>query len=176
MKFKANSVSKSTLDNGAIEIRLVATDRQNVIYGFTSIKDLKELSVEIKKWREKRSLSANGLLWKMCYEIGCVINRSKDDVYESMIERYGVFTHIAVKENAVEMFKQQYKLVREIGGCKVNGKDGIQLQCYFGSSNYDTKQFSHLLDGVLNEAKDLDIETITPQEKALLMENYEVTK
>ena len=34
------------------------------------------------------------------------------------------------------------------------------MQCYFGSSTYDSKEFSVLLNGVVNEAKELGIDTL----------------
>ena len=41
---------------------------------------------------------------------------------------------------------------------------GIQLQCYFGSSTYNTKEMSVLIDGIVYEAKELGIETLPPDE------------
>ena len=174
MKFKANEISKLTNDKGEVIIQLKAVDRQSALYGYSQIKDYKELSVEIKKYRAKRSLSANGYLWVLLNKIACVVNRSKEDVYLEMLKRYGVFTHIIAKPNMIDKIKSEWKTVEVLDEKQIGSQKGVQLLCYFGSSTYDTKEFTQLLDGVISEAKELDIETITPQEKALLMESYEV--
>jgi len=87
-------------------------------------------------------------------------------LYEDMICRYGVFTHIVVKPSMVERVKEEWRAVRELGEVTVNGKTGIQLQCYFGSSTYNTKEMSVLIDGIVNECKEQGIETLTPEEIA----------
>lgn len=124
----------------------------------------KVIEVEIDIKREKRSNNANAYLWALLAKIADVLYTSKDDLYTMMLERYGAFTHIIVKPNAVEAVKKQYRVVRELGPIKINGQEGIQLQCYFGSSLYDSKHFSVLLNGVIEEAKDLGIETKSEEE------------
>lgn len=177
MKFKANSVSKLTNDKGELIIQFVVSDdKTSVIYGYTQLKEMAELSVEVKKYRKQRSINANAYMWKLLYEIGAVVNRSKDDIYIEMLERYGKFTHIIVKENAVDKFKLQWKYVKELGNMEINGTKGVQFQCYFGSSTYDSKEFSVLLDGIINEAKDLDIETIDEKERKEMLESYEANQ
>ena len=56
-----------------------------------------------------------------------------------------------------------------MGEVTVNGKTGIQLQCYFGSSTYTTAEMATLIDGVISECKDMGIETATPAELARMM-------
>lgn len=56
----------------------------------TGIEDLKklkdaEISVEIKKWSDKRSLSANGLCWALCRDIGKAMGLSDIDVYKMAV-------------------------------------------------------------------------------------------
>ena len=132
----------------------------------------KPLEITIAEVRKKRSLDANALLWKLCNEIAIVIKSDKDEVYLKMLERYGVFTHIVVKQNVVERVKGEWKTVQEIGEVTINGNTGIQLRCYYGSHTYDTKEFSVLLDGVISEAKELGIELISDSDKALLLEEW----
>jgi len=93
-----------------------------------------------------------------------VLHTTKDELYLRVLGDYGVFTHLVVKENVVERVKNEWKLVKELGKVIINGKEGIQLQVYFGSSGYDTKEMCTLLDGVVQEAKELGINTATPQE------------
>ena len=46
-----------------------------------------------------------------------------------------------------------------IGKVTVNGQEAVQMLCSFGSSTYNTKEFSHLLDGVISEMKEMGLET-----------------
>ena len=133
----------------------------------------KKVEVSIKEYKKKRSLDANAMLWVIMNEIAEKVGTTKDEIYIQMLDRYGVFTHIVVKPEVVDKVKQEWKITRELGEVVINGKTGIQLQCYFGSSSYNSKEFSTLLEGVIYEAKELDIETITPKEKEELLRKWE---
>ena len=52
-----------------------------------------EISVEIKKWRDKRSLSANALLWAVCEELAQAMKITKLEVYRKAIREVGVYQH-----------------------------------------------------------------------------------
>ncbi len=132
----------------------------------------KHLSVEIKQYRHKRSLDSNAYFWLLLGEMAAILKTTKDELYLIMLERYGVYTHVIVKPEVVDKVKQEWRTVRELGEVTVNGKTGIQLQCFFGSSTYDTKEMSRLIDGVVAEAKDLGIETMTPQELAKMKNEW----
>ncbi len=124
----------------------------------------KPLDVEIKLHKEKRSLDANSFLWLLLQKIAEVLHTSKDEVYLQMLERYGQFTHLIVKKNAVDKLIEQWRICRVLGDVNIKGQQGTQVQCFFGSSTYDTAQFSILLNGVVDEAKELGIEVL-PQEE-----------
>lgn len=137
--------------------------------GLESLNDLKAatdkgkaLDVEIKAHRERRSLDSNGYLWVLLGKMAEALNTTKDELYLKALKRYGRFTYVVVKNEAVEMFKQLYKLTEEVGQTK-NG-EGTQLLCYFGSSLYDSKEMSTLINGVVSDAKEIGIETMTPIE------------
>ena len=51
-------------------------------------------------------------------------------------------------------------------------KDCVNVNLYYGSSAYDSKQMSLLIDNVVQDAKALGIETKTPQELSLLKEDW----
>lgn len=113
---------------------------------------------EIKKHYEKRSLNANALFWKGCGLIAQATNRDNWSVYIDLLKDYGEFTYIVVKPQAVEKFKEMYRLCEEVGEIEINGKKGMQLLCFYGSSTYDKKQMARLIDGMMQEINSLDIE------------------
>ena len=172
MQTLAKDIRLQYNEAGGAEIVLSCTSRPDISPLKEVVAKGKLLAVEVKQYRQKRSLDANALLWKMCTEIATVIRSSKDEVYLQMLERYGQFTHIIVKPAVVEKVKQEWRTVRELGEVTVNGQTGVQLQCYFGSSTYNTKEFSVLLDGVISEAKELGIEVINEKEKNLLLQEW----
>jgi hypothetical protein len=139
----------------------------------------KKLVVEIKQFFNRRSLDANAYMWVLLSELANEMNKdkpekkyTKDELYLLMLERYGVFTHIVVKPNVVDRVKEEWRTVRELGEVTIKGQTGIQLQCFFGSSTYDTAEMARLIDGVVSECKELGIETMTPQELALLKQEW----
>lgn len=132
----------------------------------------KVLQVQINVKRKKRSLDANAYLWVLLGELARVLHTDKDELYLQMLERYGVYTHIVVKPQAVEKVKAEWKAVRELGPVTINGQTGIQLQCYFGSHTYDSKEFSRLLDGVIDECRALGLETRSDAELDRMLEEW----
>ena len=124
----------------------------------------KQLVADIKPYRASRSLNSNAYLWVMLGKLAEKLHTSKDEVYLLMLERYGQYTHIVVKAEAVDRVIEQWRTVRNLGPIRVNGVLGVQLQCYFGSSTYNTAEMAALIDGVVSECKDVGIETLTPAE------------
>lgn len=127
----------------------------------------KRLSVEIKQHREKRSLDANGYLWVMCQKISEVIRSTKEDVYKKAVRDVGQFQVLAIEQAAAEQFIKVWNS-RGIGwfaedvdskltGCR-------KIIAYYGSSVYDTREMSVLIDYIVEEAKELGIETKSPEE------------
>jgi len=123
--------------------------------------------VTIKVWRDKRSLDANAYIWLLLGKMAVVLRTDKDELYLDMLRRYGRFVMLTIFDPAaVDVMSRTYRLCRSMGEVKVGGKIGIQLQCYIGSSRYDTKEMSVLIDGVVSECQELGIETRTPEELA----------
>lgn len=108
--------------------------------------------------REKRSLNANALLWACIGEIANKIGIDNWSVYLNMLKSYGQYTYVLCKPHAVEKVKDVWRETEEIGELDVDGQKAVQLLCYYGSSTYDTKEFSRLLDGVIQEMKNLGLQ------------------
>lgn len=130
------------------------------------------VSVTAKKASKRRGLDANAYLWVLLQKIAETVKSDKWSIYLKMLERYGVFTHVIVKPNAVDAMKAEWRTCIELGEVNVNGQTGVQLQCYFGSHTYDSKQMSVLIDGVVSEAKELGIETLTPSQLAQMKQEW----
>ncbi len=157
---------------GKLLITLEVNERALVIDEYPKLKLFQKLKIEIKKFREHRSKDANAYMWTLLQKMAVKLNTSKDDLYLDMLGKYGVFTHIIAKPKAVERVKKEFRTVRDLGEVTVNGVTGIQLQVYYGSSTYDTLEMSVLIDGLVNECKDLDIETLPPEELRIMKERW----
>lgn len=126
--------------------------------------------VKIDKHREKRSLNANAYLWKLVTEIGNVLNKSKEEVYLQMLIDYGQSEMVSIlSEIDVKGYFKYYKLA---GTSILNGKEFNHYKIYKGSSEYDTKEMSILLNGVVQEAKNLGIKTKDDIELERLLEEW----
>jgi hypothetical protein len=98
-------------------------------------------------------------------KIAEAVGSDKWTVYLEMLQRYSrAFTHVIVKKEAVEAMKKLYRTCVELGEITVNGQTGMQLQVYYGSSTFDSKQMSVFIDGIVSECKLLDIETLSSSE------------
>ena len=124
----------------------------------------KTLSIEVKPYRAKRSLNANNYAWKIITEIANIVRASKDEIYLKMLKRYGqsdlisVLSHIPVEH--------YFKYYEEAGESELNGKMFTHYRVYKGSSEFDSSEMSIFIDGVVSEAKELGIQTETPDELA----------
>jgi hypothetical protein len=146
------------------KITLLVNERECL----NSIQKLKDdkLSIEIKKQRNKRSLDANSYCWVICDKIAQALSveggsTTKEDVYKDAVLQVGRFEPIIVTEVAYDNFKRIWEnqglgfLVQD-----VSHKDKcVRVNCYYGSSTYDTKEMSLLINLLVDLAKSLNIET-----------------
>jgi hypothetical protein len=129
----------------------------------------KTLDVKIEPHRNKRSLNANNMFWSKCGELAEKLNVSHSEVYERLLVEYGkAVDYVVLVPEAIERFSRRFRVVQEIGTCKLGDRDAIQLACYYGSSDYNTKEMSRLIDGIMYECKLQGIETASPSEIALM--------
>lgn len=133
----------------------------------------KELTVEVKQHRNHRSKDANALLWECIGRLAVALRADKWDIYLLMLKRYGQYTYIVVPPNAVDMVARQWRECEVVGDININGRDGVQMLCYYGSSTYDTKQFSILLDGVISEMKEIGLTAPTSEDMRRSIEEWE---
>ena len=129
-----------------------------------------KLSIELKKPSKHRSLNSNNYAWHLISELADKMRMDKEEVYFQMLKSYGKSDMISVlSEIDVGKFLKYYE---KAGESILNGKEFTHYKVYTGTSEYDTKQMSIFLDGVVQEAKNLGIETLTPSEIARLKEEW----
>lgn len=147
-----------------LEITFTVNEKQLLLTEYEKLKGIEKLKIKVDKFRNKRSLDANAYMWVLLQKMAEILRTTKDELYLDMLSKYGVFTHVIVKPHVVDRVISEWRTVRNLGEVSVNGTTGIQLQCYFGSSTYDTKEMSVLIDGIVSECKELGIETLPDEE------------
>ena len=168
------NIKDISLDWKTNQINLaLSINEKNAISEIEKIKDDEKLSIKIVKYRKKRSLDANGLLWYCLGQIAAALQTDKWDIYLQMLKRYGKYTYICVKPNMVDSVRSQWRETEVVGDVNINGSEAVQMLCYFGSSTYTTKEFSVLLDGVISEMQEMGLETPLSQDMKRALEEWE---
>ena len=126
----------------------------------------KDKKFEIKEKREKRSLSQNYYAWELITKIGNILRKSKEEVYLQMLKDYGQSEIVSIL-SSIEP-KGYFKYYEKIGTGIVNNKEFTHYKIFKGSSEFDSKEMTILIDGIIQECKQLGIETLTPDEIAKL--------
>lgn len=152
-----------------------------------SIKNMqdKPLRITAKQWKEKRSIDANAYYWVLVTKLAETLHISKPRCHNLMLRRYGQSLTIDGKgayirildtekaeETALEADTYHIRPTSQV----VSGKDGINYRTYvmlLGSSEYDTAEMSHLIEGLVNECKECGIETLTHEELSRMMSEYD---
>lgn len=138
--------------------------------------DDKPYELVIKKVRKGRSLDANAYAWVLIDKLAQKLGMAKSDVYRELIRDIGGVSQIfCMLDNAVETFTriwtsqgsgwQVETAPSKIPGCTT-------VTAYFGSSVYDTRQMSALIDRIISECRLYGIETMTPDQLSQLKEAY----
>lgn len=136
----------------------------------------KEYTIKLDKVRKKRSLNANGYMWELCEQIAQKLDITKEDVYRQAIKDVGVFQTVEINEKAENTLRYSWGLhgigwiAETVDNAKTDGFKVINL--YYGSSSYNTKQMSRLIDHIVQDAKSLGIEVISDSDRALLLEDW----
>lgn len=140
----------------------------------------KQLRIDVKEMKSKRSLDANSYYWALLTKLGDKLRLSKAYLHNLMIRRYGqpeiiggkiVYVVIRDTDEAQKQAEEdEHNHLRPTSEVKV-GNDGIPYRTYIlmrGSHQYNSKEMSVLIDGLVSECKEHNIETLTPEELARL--------
>lgn len=122
----------------------------------------KDKKFEIKEYHEKRSLDANGYCWHLINAIANSMKLSKDQVYLQMLKDYGQSKLLPfLPGDSPKGYTKYYEFEKD---GLLNGKEAHWYKCFKGSSEYDSKEMSILIDGIVQEAEQLGIATITDKQ------------
>lgn len=143
----------NTLDNILPILKQKAFEDKKTIY-----------TVEVKKFRRNKTLNQNSYAWSLITEMAFALNSDINHVYEELLKRYApsILVGLPLDQDANFYFKHW-------------DKEGIKgefliYRAIKGISDMNTYEMSKFINGLVEECKDLEIETLTPSELALLKE------
>ena len=129
-------------------------------------------AVEIKRHRKRRSLDQNAMYWSILGQIAKALGISNSKAHNIMLrsygqlERYGeqiVYVVLPDTEEAAEQADEAESYhIKPTSQVKV-GMDGINYRTYLllkGSHDMDTAEMKRLIDGVMDEAKQMGLELL----------------
>ena len=90
-----------------------------------------------------------------------------------MLKRYGQGGMVSLEAHQVKQFERAFPYHEKAGEAALNGKGFYHYRFWVGSSQYDTKEMSILIDGIVDECKQMGLETWPPDQIALLKDNWQ---
>lgn len=138
-----------------------------------------DLDVTIKKHRERRSKDANAYFHVLVGKIAEETGNSETGIKRSLVIEYGA--HARDEDGIVVGFKLPasvdvstiYPYTRCFDEREENGKLFKCYLVYKETHLMDTKEMARLIDGAITEARELGIETDTPEQLARFKEDWE---
>ena len=146
-----------------------------------------KLSLEIKKYRQKRSIDANAYYWVLVTKLARVLETSNAEIHNILLSRYGfpeiidgqlMRLSLPESEETEKRVKSAEEYHLKATTQVISGKDGKSYRTYIlmrGSHGYNTEEMARLINGLITECKDAgftDAEIATPNEKMQLKERY----
>ena len=139
--------------------------------GYEALKEA-ELDISIKKWRVKRSKDANAYFHVLVNQIAVARGLSDDEVKRDLVVQYGTIARdedgmkIAFKLPAAVDVDNIYPYTRMYKEIEESGKSFKCYLVYKQTREMDSKEMSHLIEGAITVAQELNIDTDTPERAA----------
>lgn len=153
-------------------------EQRELISSLENIKDDK-LSIEIKKYRKSRSIDANRYFWKLLQEVCEYKNIETIAEYKRRVKELGIFKQFKIMTQDAKTFQKIWTDRGIAWFCEVADITYIGnvefkiINAYYGSSSYNTKQMSRLIDNLVQDCKAIGLETKTQAEIDSLLKQWD---
>lgn len=138
----------------------------------------KDGEFEIKPYKEKpkkRSLDANAYYWVLLDQLADVLGLARDDLHKEMLHDFGTWEYNADGSPKWVILPKNEPLPKDgyfydtnadvtVKGQNSGNEIGHAYIVIRGSHTYDSKEMSRLINGLVQECRQQDIETMTPAE------------
>lgn len=140
----------------------------------------KTFLAELKEFRPKRSTDANAYCWTLLDQLAKAVGSTKEELYMRYVKECGPYKDFALEEDEAKTFRVAWEKLgtgwptEQVDytpdGCRVI------IRAYYGSSTYNTKQMSRLIDSLVQDCMSVGVETLTPDKIALLKEDWDAQR
>jgi hypothetical protein len=149
-------------------------EHRGAVMGFLRTKKDKDYVITIKEHRKKRSNDANALAWEIIGNLADFLRVPPVVIYKQAIQSVpDNYEILQVRECAYRKFKENWEAQGLGWPCillgRANTQGYVNVQAYYGSSTYDTKQFSILIDVLLQDCRSLGLEVMQDDELQSLL-------
>jgi len=156
------------------EITLSINENTN----FEEIQNAEKLKIDIKKFRKKRSLDANNYFWKLLQDF-CDLNELDTiEEYKRRVRELGIFRRCRIETDNLQTMIKTWENWGIAWWVEIEDTEYLQdiefkiLHLYYGSSSFDSRQMSRLIDGLVQDCKELGIPTKSEEEIQSLIKEW----
>lgn len=125
-----------------------------------------EKTYEVKEVRRRRSTTQNAYYWAMLNQLARKLRMPDSEVHLNMLREYGRCEVMSVGMHVPLDDYFPYHDVLHVDW--EGGEERRIVKVYKGSSQMDSAEFSHLVDGMREECEAQGIDVMTPEEIARL--------
>lgn len=161
--------------NAYLIMRITGESRYNIKPIISDIRRSgKPVTASFDFKKNKRSLDQNALLWALLTIYAEALGGGRrgsvqpEEIYYQMLNKYGVAQFLIMQEEAVEQLRVYYRDIKVIDDAVVirNGKrtPAKLVKCIVGSSRYDTREMTQLIDGVFDELALIGVDAQTSRQ------------
>lgn len=117
---------------------------------------------EVKEARKKRTLTQNAYYWSMLNKLAAKLQMPDSEVHLNTLRDWGTSETFLVQEQVpLDAYFRYYDVLRRLGA-------SVEVRVYKPSSQMDSSEFTHLVQGMREECKAQGIDVMTPEEIASL--------
>jgi hypothetical protein len=134
------------------------------------------LNEEIEVKRKKRSKNANSYFWELLQKLCFEMNVDLIEEYRKRVKELGICQTFELDNKNLATFEHLWN-ERGIAWFTEKVEQGANktiINAYYGSSSYNSKQFSKLLDNLVQDCREVGIQTLDDLEiNELIRREYE---
>ena len=116
---------------------------------------------ELKEYKQQRNNKQNARYWKTLSELSLVLKRGIEELHFQMLKNYSQRYEICVpsdyKIRGIDYYEMKSKILK-------NGKEYYVYHVYVPSHELNTSEFAILMQGLIDECKNVGIDVRSPEE------------
>ena len=150
LKGKINDVVKNSKGDVIVSFAIENYTTRDIL---DSLNEKETYSIEIKQWKDKRTIDQNSLLWALISEIDKTINGvatpdSEMAIYISGLLKAGAkYTTMVVDKNAETILREKFRAIQFLHNFAKDDNYGV-YRVYYGSSKMTKEEFALLIDAI----------------------------